>query len=107
MTHTERGAHQGGWTDLLSVNPYGRQSLTLSTAKQVAMMDRTGWYVAPFSLGWTVGKAVDEPAPRRNYFHVLGARGEPLFFESVEAALTFLRIELRILRVPVLNCGPA
>ena len=96
---------QNDWMELLAVNRHGRRALTLTTAWRVALMDRTGWYVAPFSLGWTVGKSVDHASQKR-YFHIVGGDDEPLFFETVEAALTFLRIELKVLRVPILNCGP-
>lgn len=95
---------QNDWMDLLAVNRHGRQALTLSGARRAALMDRTGWYVAPFGLGWTVGKE-DARGPRKRFFHVVGGDGEPFLFETVEAALTFLRIELKVLRVPVINCG--
>ena len=92
---------------MLAENLHGRHALTLTNARRVALMDRTGWYVAPFSMGWTVGKAAHAEAATKRYFHVVGSDGEPFFFETVEAALAFLRIELKVLRVPIINCGPA
>jgi hypothetical protein len=65
-------------------------------------IDPAGWYVAPFSLGWTVGKATGN-IDRDRYFHVLKQDGEPLFFDSADAAHTFLRMELRVTRAAVLK----
>jgi hypothetical protein len=90
------------WTDVLPVNEHGRRALTFSVARRVVAMDQAGWYVAPFSLGWTVGKATGRTDKDR-YFHVVKQDGEPLFFDSVDAAHSFLRLELNVTRAAVMN----
>jgi len=91
------------WTQVLPVNAHGRKALTFSIAKRVVQLDPGGWYVAPFSLGWTVGKTTGR-VDKDRYFHVVRQDGEPLYFDCVEAAQTFLRLELKVERVSVLNC---
>ena len=58
--------------------------------------------MAPFSLGWTVGKATGRTDKDR-YFHVVKQDGEPLFFDSVDAAHSFLRLELNVTRAAVMK----
>jgi hypothetical protein len=53
-----------------------------------------------------VGKATGR-SDRDRYFHVVKQDGEPLFFDSMDAAYSFLRIEFNVLRAPVLNCAGA
>src|SRR5262245_35536966 len=93
------------WLDVLPVNEHGRRALTFAVAKKVVAIDAAGWYVAPFSLGWTVGKATGRTDKDR-YFHIVKQDGEPLYFDSVEAAHDFLRLELNIRRAPVLKQKP-
>ena len=93
---------QQHWMDVLPVNKHGRKALTFAVAKRVVQIDSGGWYVAPFSLGWTVGKATGR-VDRDRYFHVVKQDGEPLFFDSPDAAHTFLRMELRVTRAAVIN----
>ena len=92
------------WMDVLPVNERGRKALTFAAARQVVELDRSGWYVAPFNLGWTVGKATGSK-DRDRYFHLVRQDGEPLFFDTADAARSFLRLELKILRAPVRNCA--
>jgi hypothetical protein len=94
------------WADTLPLNNHGRRALTFAVAKRVGERDSGGWYVAPYSLGWTVGKATGR-SDRDRYFHVVKQDGEPLFFDSMDAAYSFLRIEFNVLRAPVLNCAGA
>ena len=94
------------WMDALPINKYGRKALTFSVVQRVVQLDPSGWYVAPFRLGWTVGKTAYGALKDRS-FHVVKNDGEPLFFDTVDAALGFLRLELKILRAPILNCVPA
>ena len=93
---------RANWMDLLPVNERGHKALTFAAARQVVQLDRSGWYVAPFSLGWTVGKATGSTDEDR-YFHIVKQDGEPVFFDSVDAARSFLRLELKVLRAPVVN----
>src|SRR5262245_12596815 len=90
------------WMHVLPVNEHGRRALTFAVAKKVVALDAGGWYVAPFSLGWTVGKSTGR-TDRDRYFHVVKQDGEPLFFDSADAAHTFLRMELKVTRAAVLN----
>ena len=76
--------------------------MTFDAAKRVVELDASGWYVAPFSLGWTVGKATGRTDKDR-YFHVVRHDGEPLFFDSVDAAQEFLRLELNVQRASILT----
>ena len=92
------------WMELLPMNQRGRKALTFAAARQVVEVDPSGWYVVPFNVGWTVGKATGNTDKDR-YFHVVKQDGEPLFFDSVDAAKSFLRLELKILRAPVLKCA--
>ena len=93
------------WTEVLPINEHGHRALTFAVAKQVVAMDAGGWYVAPFSLGWTVGKATGRTDKDR-YFHIVRQDGEPLYFETVEAAHNFLRLELNVRRAPILKQKP-
>jgi len=95
---------QPHWIEVLPLNDRGRPALTFAAARQVVEIDRSGWYVAPFCLGWTVGKATGN-RDRDRYFHVVKGDGEPLFFDTADAARSFLRLELKVLRAPVLNCA--
>lgn len=88
--------------DLLPVNERGRKALTFAVVRQVVEIDRNDWYVAPFSLGWTVGKRTGN-TERDRYFHVVKQDGEPLFFDTADAARSFLRLELKIVRSRVLH----
>ena len=59
--------------------------------------------MAPFSVGWTVGKTATR-ATRDRYFHIVRDDGEPLFFDTADAARAFLRTELNIPSAPIVNC---
>ncbi|MGZ8154072.1 MAG: hypothetical protein ACXW2A_17255 [Burkholderiales bacterium] len=74
------------WVTRLETNPYGLRILTLHMAFQLAGdQASSGWYIAPYALKWTVGRAA---SPDRRY-HVT-CSGEPITFETVHAAFEFL-----------------
>ena len=88
------------WVAGLDANCHGVRILTLTKAfEMTASGSFTGWYVSPFALKWTVGRM----AGARRY-HVM-QNGEPITFDSVAEASTFLAASLRIAAMPTVHLG--
>jgi len=80
----------------------GRKTLTPETAKLLALESPDHWYVAPLGTrGFMVGKMSLQKFSQR---HVLvDATGQAMLFPSLEAALVFLRVDLKIASPHVFN----
>ena len=80
----------------------GRKALTPETAKLLAVESPDHWYVAPQGTrGFMVGKMSLQKFSQR---HVLvDATGQAMVFPSLEAALIFLRVDLKIASPHVFN----
>jgi len=88
--------HSDGWVQELETNVHGVRILTLRKAFVMAASGRSaGWYIAPFALKWTFGRAA---ADNRRY-HVI-CDGEPIVFDSVAEAYQFLAGMLRLAAAP-------
>jgi hypothetical protein len=75
------------WLDELDCNEFGTKILTYARARSMAAGGaQCGWYVAPFATKWTVGRM----ASREARFHILMEDQEPLTFETIWSAKTFL-----------------
>ena len=81
------------WVDGLDVNDYGRRVLTLAKALAMANAGARGWYVAPFAMEWTIGRA----SAGGERFHILRDDGEPICFRQREDAARFID---KLLRFP-------
>lgn len=80
----------------------GRRTLTQDAARLLAAESPDHWYVAPLGgRGFMVGKMSLQKFSQR---HVLvDATGQTLLFPSVEAALVFLRVDLKVPNPHVFN----
>lgn len=80
----------------------GRKALTLEAARQLAAESPAQWYVAACGArGYLVGKMTLQKYSAR---HILvDDKGEPLLFPTIEAALAFLRADLKIPKPHVFN----
>ena len=73
----------------------GRKALNLEAARQLAAESPQHWYVAPHgSKGYIVGKMTMQKYSAR---HILVDKtGQAVLFATAEAAVAFLRTELKI-----------
>src|SRR5882672_12070686 len=73
----------------------GRKALNLEAAKLLAADSPQQWYVASHgSKGYLIGKMTLQKFSQR---HILvDETGQPMLFATTEAALDFLRVELKI-----------
>lgn len=87
-------------TEWLAKN--GRKALTLDAARLLAAESPDHWYVASHgNKGFLVGKMTLQKFSQR---HILvDGAGQPMIFPTIEAALVFLRVELRIPNPHVFN----
>lgn len=84
------------WVKDLETNAFGVKLLTLRKAFMMAAAGScAGWYIAPFALKWTVGRA----AANGSRYHVISA-GEPITFDSIGEAYEFLAGILRLAASP-------
>ena len=81
------------WVTALDTNVHGRRLLTLSKALAMAHGGASGWYVAPFAMEWTVGRAASDG----ERYHILRNDGEPICFCHREEAVRFVE---KLLRLP-------
>jgi hypothetical protein len=80
-------ATTGNWCAILELNHCGHKILTLPTALAMAAAGAdSGWYVAPFALVWTVGRAADD----NEKYHITRDDGEPISFPTREEAASFV-----------------
>ena len=81
---------------------HGRTALTLEAARLLAADSPQQWYVAAQGTrGYLIGKMTLQKYSAR---HILvDDAGQPLLFPNVEAAVAFLRTELRIDRPHVFS----
>ena len=80
----------------------GRKVLTLDAARLLAAESPDHWYVASNgSKGFLIGKMTPQKFSQR---HILvDETGKAMLFATVESALVFLRVELRIPSPHVFN----
>jgi hypothetical protein len=80
----------------------GRKTLDLETARALAADSPELWYVASHgALGFLVGKMTMQKYSAR---HILvGRDGEAMHFPTAEAAIAFLRTELKVPNPHVFN----
>ena len=84
------------WVQDLETNAHGVRMLTLRKAFLMAANGcAAGWYIAPYALKWTFGRAAGD---NRRY-HVI-CDGEPIVFDSVAEAFQFLAGMLRLAAAP-------
>ena len=80
------------WVTALDTNVHGRRFLTLSKALEMAHGGASGWYVAPFAMEWTVGRAASDG----ERYHILRNDGEPISFCLREEAVRFVERLLQL-----------
>jgi hypothetical protein len=80
----------------------GRTALNLEAARQLAAESPQQWYVAAQGTrGYLIGKMTLQKYSAR---HILvDDAGQPLLFPTVEAAMAFLRAELKVDRPHVFS----
>lgn len=80
----------------------GRKTLTREAAGLLAADSPDHWYVAPLGArGFMVGKMSPQKFSQR---HVLvDATGQTLLFPTLETALVFLRVDLKVANPHVFN----
>ena len=75
----------------------GRTALTLDAARQLAAESPLQWYVALHGTkGYLIGKMTLQKFSQRHI--VVDETGQPMLFPTVESAVAFLRVELKIER---------
>jgi hypothetical protein len=82
------------WLELLPLNGYELPVLHVGIARTIAAKFPDGWYIAPHSMRWTVGKAALGQGDR--HFHILEPSGEPIHFPDPAAAAYYLTVVLKI-----------
>jgi hypothetical protein len=80
----------------------GRSTLDAEAARQLAAESQEGWYVASHGAnGYIIGKMTMQKFSSR---HVLvNETGRPVLFATVESALAYLRIDLKVSSPHVFN----
>jgi len=75
------------WHATLESNHCGRKVLTLPVAAAMAAAGADSeWYVTPFALGWTVGRAASDG----DRYHIILDGGDPISFPTQEEAMSFV-----------------
>lgn len=74
------------WDKFLTRSVGRAPSLQSDDLVAVAKVGKAGWYISPFSNGWTIGR---QGGDGQNY-HAIGPRDEPLEFDTIDEARQYL-----------------
>jgi hypothetical protein len=82
------------WLEILPINSHGRRMLTLDRARHLALLSPTRWCIGPYRCGYAIGKQT--AYPEWDLYYLVDENNEPLYFDTLDAAMHFLRTQLHV-----------
>lgn len=82
------------WLEILPINSHGRRMLTLDKARHLALLSPTRWCIGPYRCGYAIGKQT--AYPEWDLYYLVDENNEPLHFDTLDAAMHFLRTQLHV-----------